>query len=105
MELLSQEEIDKALAANLTRWKQEGDELVLELERPTFLDVISMVQKIAEIAEIADHHPDIDIRFNRLKLALSTHSEGGLTAKDLEVAGQIDFLVAEAEEQAGPPAG
>ena len=105
MALLSQEEIDQALSAHLTRWKHEGDEIVLELERPTFLDVISMVQKVAEVAEIAEHHPDIDIRYNQLKLALSTHSEGGLTSKDLDLAGQIDFLVHQAEEQSGPPAG
>ncbi len=105
MTLLSQEEIDTALAGNLSRWDQQGDALVLEIQRPTFLDVIAMVQKVAEVAEIAGHHPDIDIRFNRLRLALTTHDEGGLTAKDLEVAGQIDFLAQEAKEQAGPPAG
>ena len=105
MTLLTQDEVDHALEGTLTRWQQEGDSLVLEVQQRTFLDVIAMVQKVAELAEIADHHPDIDIRFNRLRLVLTTHSEGGLTGKDLDVAGQIDFVVQQAEEQSGPPAG
>ncbi len=52
------------------------------------------MQRVAGAAEAMDHHPDIDIRYTTVTFTLSTHSEGGLTAKDLELAGQIDRLAA-----------
>lgn len=60
----------------------------------TFLDGIDGVRRVAELAERADHHPDIDIRWRTVNLALSTHSEGGITDKDVELARQIDALFA-----------
>ena len=59
----------------------------------SFLDGIAGVQRVAEAAERADHHPDIDIRWRTVTFALATHSEGGITDKDVELAREIDGLV------------
>jgi 4a-hydroxytetrahydrobiopterin dehydratase len=93
MALLEQQEIDTALGGDLSAWSQDGDSLVRQVEAPSFLEGIDVVRRVAEVAEEADHHPDIDIRWRTLTFRLSTHSEGGITAKDLELAGQIDGLV------------
>jgi 4a-hydroxytetrahydrobiopterin dehydratase len=95
MDLLTQEEIDQALADDLPEWEQDGTAIARELEAPTFLDGISLVQRVAEAAENMDHHPDIDIRYTTLTFTLSTHSEGGLTRNDLELAAKIDRLAAD----------
>jgi 4a-hydroxytetrahydrobiopterin dehydratase len=57
-----------------------------------FAGSMQFVNVVAEIAEKADHHPDLDIRWNRVKVALSTHSEGGITDKDLGLADRIDKI-------------
>jgi 4a-hydroxytetrahydrobiopterin dehydratase len=93
MARLEQQEIDAALAGDLKQWAQDGDSLVRKVEAPSFLEGIDVVRRVAEVAEEADHHPDIDIRWRTLTFRLSTHSEGGITAKDLELAAQIDGLV------------
>ena len=93
MARLEQQEIDTALAGDLKQWTQDGDSLVRTVEAPSFPEAIDVVRRVAEVAEEADHHPDIDIRWRTLTFRLSTHSEGGITAKDLELAGQIDGLV------------
>ena len=93
MARLEQQEIDTALAGDLKQWTQDGDSLVRTVEAPSFLEAIDGVRRVAEVAEEADHHPDIDIRWRTLTFRLSTHSEGGITAKDLELAAQIDGLV------------
>lgn len=61
-----------------------------EYEFPTFLAAVRFVDFVAELAEAADHHPDIDIRYNRVRLTLSTHSAGGVTEKDFALARAID---------------
>ena len=91
MVLLSDEEIDEGLA-DLPDWERDGDAILREVEVPTFLDGIALVQRVAETAEDRDHHPDIDIRYTTLTFTLSTHSEGGLTDKDLDLARRIDSL-------------
>jgi len=91
---LSPQEVDQALAGELTDWTRDGDAITRQVEAPSFLAGISLVQRVAEEAEAADHHPDIDIRYTTLTFTLSTHSEGGLTARDLELARTIDRLVA-----------
>ena len=93
MARLEQQEIDAALAGDLKQWTQDGDSLVRTVEAPSFLEGIDVVRRVAEVAEEANHHPDIDIRWRTLTFRLSTHSEGGITAKDLELAAQIDGLV------------
>lgn len=90
--LLSQEEIDRALATELPHWTQEGDEITRSFTMPTFMDGIRLVQQVAEVAEDLDHHPDIDIRWTTVTFTLSTHAAGGLTSWDLRLAGDIDRL-------------
>ncbi|MGZ4428032.1 MAG: 4a-hydroxytetrahydrobiopterin dehydratase [Nocardioidaceae bacterium] len=94
MALLTQDQIDDALAGDLTAWSQDGDAITREVEADSFLDGIALVQQVAEAAEEHDHHPDIDIRYTTLTFTLSTHSEGGLTQNDLTMAREIDRLAA-----------
>jgi 4a-hydroxytetrahydrobiopterin dehydratase len=91
-ELLSQDEIDRALAQELPEWSQDGDTIRRSVEAASFLDGIRLVQQVAEVAEDLDHHPDIDIRWRTVTFTLSTHSVGGLTSKDLRLAADIDRL-------------
>ncbi len=93
MALLEQQEIDSALTGDLSAWSQEGDAILRSVEAESFLAGIEAVRRVAEAAEQADHHPDIDIRWRTVTFRLSTHSEGGLTAADLAMAGTIDALV------------
>ena len=91
-ELLDQAAIDSALA-KLDGWSGGPDGITRTAELSSFPAAIAVVDRVAEAAEAADHHPDIDIRWRTLTFRLSTHSEGGITAKDLALAGQIDGLV------------
>ncbi|MEQ3551584.1 4a-hydroxytetrahydrobiopterin dehydratase [Pseudonocardia nematodicida] len=86
--LLTDAEIADALQ-KLPGWEREGTAIVRTAQLPDFVGAVTVVDRVAEDAEAADHHPDIDIRYNTLTFRLSTHSEGGLTAKDTELAGQI----------------
>lgn len=63
-----------------------------EFEFPTFPEAIAFVDRLAEAAEAADHHPDIDIRYRRVRVRWSTHSAGGVTDKDRELAARTDEL-------------
>jgi 4a-hydroxytetrahydrobiopterin dehydratase len=80
-------------------WRREGDSIVRAVEAPSFLEGIDLVGVVARAAEAANHHPDIDIRWRTVTFTLSTHSEGGLTAKDFALAGQIDDAVTRAVAQ------
>lgn len=73
-------------------WERQGDELVKVVKRDDFGGALAFVNQVGGLAEEADHHPDIDIRWNTVTLRLSTHSEGGLTQKDLDLAGRIDRI-------------
>ncbi len=86
---------DDAIARELARvpeWERAGDEIVRTIQLSSFPAVIALVDQIAALAEAADHHPDIDIRYRTIRLALTTHAEGGLTGKDFEMAGRIEAL-------------
>lgn len=89
MAKLTDQEITRALQ-DLTGWERVGDEIARTVRFPEFLDGIRCVSRVAELAEAADHHPNIDIRYRNVRFALSTHSEGGLTQKDVDLARQID---------------
>jgi len=78
--------------AQLAGWKIESGELVRTFEFSDFVAALHFVNRVGELAEQAGHHPDIDIRYNRVRLALITHSAGGLTEKDFDLAGQIQTL-------------
>jgi 4a-hydroxytetrahydrobiopterin dehydratase len=92
MALLSDELVDAALPG-LAGWERADDALRRSVKFPAFLDGIDAVRRVAERAEAADHHPDIDIRWRTVTFTLSTHSEGGITQKDLDLAGEIDAIV------------
>ena len=77
--------------ADLTDWDRVGDEIVKRFEFRTFPEAIAFVDRLAVEAEAANHHPDIDIRYNRVRIALTTHDEGGISEKD--------FALAEAAER------
>ena len=72
------------------KWENTGTALRRAFEFPKFLDGIEWVGRIARIAEELDHHPDIDLRWRKVTLTLTTHDAGGLTQRDLELATQID---------------
>ena len=88
MVTLDDDEIREALVA-LPGWERLGDEIVATFEFPTFPEAIAFVDRVAVLAEAADHHPDLDIRYRRVRVALTTHDAGGLTRRDLDLAGQI----------------
>ena len=90
MPLLDDDTISEALAA--LDWQRDGNEIVKVAKRKDFAEAMQFVNDVAGLAEAMDHHPDIDIRWNTVTLRLSTHSEGGLTQKDLDLAGRIDAI-------------
>jgi 4a-hydroxytetrahydrobiopterin dehydratase len=92
MAVLSDEEVDAALS-DLTDWERVDNALRRSVKFPAFLDGIEAVRHIADRAEAADHHPDIDIRWRTVTFVLSTHSEGGITKNDLALAKEIDGIV------------
>jgi len=91
MATLSAKEIASHLQSR-PGWKIEGGELVRAFKFETFRDAIGFVDKVADLAEEAGHHPDIDIRYNKVRLALISHDAGGLTTKDFAVAAAADGL-------------
>ena len=86
--LLSDADVTAALG-ELAGWEREGDEIVRTFECATFADAIAFVVRIGFFAERADHHPDVDIRWRKVRAALTTHDAGGLTDLDVELARQI----------------
>jgi 4a-hydroxytetrahydrobiopterin dehydratase len=89
MAKLTDDQVQDGLS-RLPGWGRQGDEIVKEYKFGGFGDAVAFVARIAFRAEKADHHPDLDIRYNKVRVALSTHSEGGLTSKDLELAAQVE---------------
>jgi len=83
-----------ARLADLSGWEREGDVIVKTFELPTFPDAITFVTRIADRAEAANHHPDLDIRYRKVRVALSTHDAGGLTHMDFDLAAEIEGCVA-----------
>ncbi len=73
-------------------WSLEGDIITKEIEFEDFREAIDYVDKVADIAEKNDHHPDILIKYNIVKLSLTTHSEKNLTEEDFDVAEEIDGI-------------
>lgn len=94
-QLLDDAAITAALQ-NLSGWERDGDAIVRTADLPSFPAAIAVVDRVAEIAESRDHHPDIDIRWRTLTFRCSTHSEGGITDLDIELAASIDAEVADA---------
>ncbi len=91
MAALSQSEIETRLRT-LPGWRVEGGELTRTFTHNDFRAALAFVNKVGEMAESAGHHPDIDMRYNKVRLGLVTHDAGGLTAKDFDLATAVDKL-------------
>jgi 4a-hydroxytetrahydrobiopterin dehydratase len=92
MAVLTDEQVDAALP-ELHGWERSGGALRRSVKFPTFLDGIEAVRRVAAHAESKDHHPDIDIRWRTVTFALVTHSAGGITQNDVDMARDIDGIV------------
>ncbi|MDQ3826663.1 MAG: 4a-hydroxytetrahydrobiopterin dehydratase [Actinomycetota bacterium] len=93
--LLVDEQVAAALD-ELTGWQRDGDAIVRTVDLPSFPAAIEVVREVAEIAEARNHHPDIDIRWRTVTFRCSTHSKGGITDLDIELAKEIDRVLASA---------
>ena len=91
MATLSREAIQRELA-KMQGWSYEGKDIHKKFTFKSFMPGIEFVNQIAHAAESAGHHPDITINYNVVGISLSTHSEGGVTGKDFDLAGKIDQI-------------
>jgi 4a-hydroxytetrahydrobiopterin dehydratase len=89
--VLTDAEIQQALAS-LPQWQRAGKAIERDFEFKDFAEAMKFVNRIADTAEQANHHPDIDIRYNRVKLALISHDSGGVTQRDVNMARKIDAV-------------
>jgi 4a-hydroxytetrahydrobiopterin dehydratase len=92
MAVLTNDQVDAALP-DLNGWERADGALRRTVKFPAFLEGVEAVRRVAELAEHKDHHPDIDIRWRTVSFALVTHSAGGITDKDLQMAKTIDQLL------------
>jgi 4a-hydroxytetrahydrobiopterin dehydratase len=91
MALLTEDEIAARLAG-VPGWERQGSSIVAVVTRKDFRDALLFTGAVAYLAEQANHHPDVTIQWNKVTLTLSTHSAGGLTAADFDLAGKISAL-------------
>ncbi|MEM1083574.1 MAG: 4a-hydroxytetrahydrobiopterin dehydratase [Verrucomicrobiota bacterium] len=91
-DLLENEEIESALK-KLPAWEIEGKAITRTVEFEEFMEGIDFVNLLADVAEEAQHHPDITINYTRVVISLTTHDAGGVTEADLELAQRVDHLV------------
>jgi 4a-hydroxytetrahydrobiopterin dehydratase len=89
---LSKQQVDTMLSS-VPDWQIDAGELVRTFKFEDFRAAIRFVNQVADLEEAAGHHPDIDIRYNRVRLALVTHDAGGITNKDFDLASRADKLV------------
>jgi len=89
--VLSDADVNAALGS-LTGWTREGDAIVKQFELPSFPDAIAFVTRVGFFAERANHHPDLDIRWRKVRVLLSTHDSGGITEKDVSLAREIETV-------------
>jgi 4a-hydroxytetrahydrobiopterin dehydratase len=92
-ELLTHQQIEQAMGG-LPGWKLDGGALHGAFRAADFVGALAFVTAIGALSESAGHHPDIDIRYDRVNLTLTTHDVGGLTVKDFSLARQIDIAAA-----------
>ncbi|MDT0303794.1 4a-hydroxytetrahydrobiopterin dehydratase [Streptomonospora wellingtoniae] len=97
MELLTEDQISDGLR-RLDGWERDdgADAIRRTVRMPDFMSGIHLVTSVAHAAEEAGHHPDVDIRYNRITFHQTTHAAGGLTAADMQLAARIDELVSAA---------
>jgi 4a-hydroxytetrahydrobiopterin dehydratase len=102
VEVLSDIAIQRELGS-LAGWSRRGDALTRTYQFRNFSDSLTFVNRVGELAEKANHHPDIDIRYSKVTLSLSTHDAGGITQNDIDLARQIDAgSAADPDEGASP---
>lgn len=92
-DLLVESDLEEALR-KLPQWEREGDTIKRLFEFDEFMEGIDFVNLLADLAEKAGHHPDIDIRYRRITVSLTTYEVGGLTEADFEMAQRVEHLVA-----------
>ena len=90
--MLTLADVDAELEGQGLHWTREGDVLVTTVKLHDFAAALAFVNAVGAAAEAANHHPDIDIRWNTVRLALTTHDSGGITLLDLALAGVVDRL-------------
>ena len=91
MPLLSDDEVQGRLDG-MEGWSREGDAIRKQFQLDDFKGSVDFVNRLTPAAEEMNHHPDLEISWNKVTVSLSTHSEGGLTENDFELAGKIDAL-------------
>jgi 4a-hydroxytetrahydrobiopterin dehydratase len=91
MKALTQSELDELLTS-LPKWHLAGGKLVRDYTFPDFVQAIAFVNQLAALAEQQNHHPDIDIRYHKVRLGLVTHDANGITQRDATLAAHIDTL-------------
>ena len=91
MALLNDSEVEARLA-ELSGWERSGEAIAKRFERGDFVGSVEFVSSLVEPAETMNHHPDLEISWDTVTVTISTHSEGGLTAADFELAAKIDAL-------------
>lgn len=91
MALLSEEEVEQKLAG-ISGWERAGEAIRKSFKRDDFVGSVRFVSDLVEPAEAINHHPDVAVSWDTVTVTISTHSEGGLTAADFELAGRIDAL-------------
>lgn len=92
MALAEDATVERALAT-LDGWSRDGDALVRELEFPGFRAAIDFIVRVADLAEAADHHPELSNVYSRVTVRLTSHDAGGITDRDLDLARAIDGVV------------
>ena len=93
-ELLTEDEITTRLAQLHNGWSGTPDHVTRSIEFADFLTAVRFIDELAPRCEQLDHHPDLDLRWRRVDISLSTHSAGGVTAKDFQLAAEIDDVAA-----------
>jgi 4a-hydroxytetrahydrobiopterin dehydratase len=91
VERLDDEQIEERLG-ELEGWERDGEAIVKEFELDDFVGSVEFVKRIVEPAEDMGHHPDLSISWNKVRVSITTHAAGGLTANDFELAKRIDAL-------------
>jgi len=91
-ERIPTEELPRRLK-KIPEWEISKDRLVRTFEFDEFMEGIDFINGVAEIAESANHHPDIIVRYNLVKLSLTSHDSGGITNRDFELAARVDTLI------------
>jgi 4a-hydroxytetrahydrobiopterin dehydratase len=91
MALLEDSEIERRLG-DLPGWEREGDAITKTFERGDFVGSVRFIDSLVEPAESMNHHPDLEVSWNEVKVSITNHAEGGLTEADFALAGEIEAL-------------